>query len=475
MKLALGFLALVLLLAAAGGALAWLRARRAAAAHPPGILFSRLLMELSFRHPVFIRAALARLCDHHVDGVLLDARQVEKLRLLILNRQWDALDFFPMFTILELECTIRRADLERREARGRPVLSLKRPEMPPPRFAPLEPLGLPTRAPIPPLRGGLKKIGAGLALGEELDPALARYAPDSLRLAELLNRLALNPPDAPAPPFQVEIDGRRAASPHRLVELLLGGGHDLEVRDGRYFANFGDLIYQRRDVITPFWLDTRIPLPGTGRLLRVPVTHSEHEFALRGPRVNAELAFFFGADGRVAFRPNVARNQAWICGRIAHRYRGAEALEAVRLAGAIIRTYGALQQKAPNLPLGGYLTLGVCNDVNAALELHLTGRTTIFPLTRNPDFFYEGDGEVERLMRRLPVDGRADAVADPTDAADAALDLGRLLDALPVDALAQLPWPELRQDLERARQAAEATLPALAAAPCAPRRAPIQT
>ena len=118
------------------------------------------------------------------------------------------------------------------------------------------------------------------------------------------------------------------------MNALTKAGHDLEVRDSRYFANFGDLIYHGRDVLTPFWIDTGIPVPGTDRPLLVPVSHSQHEFVVRGPVVNADLSFYFGIDGEAVFRPSVTRDQAWVMGKVAHRYRGAEALEVMRLAGA---------------------------------------------------------------------------------------------------------------------------------------------
>jgi hypothetical protein len=231
-------------------------------------------------------------------------------------------------------------------------------------------------------------------------------------------------------------------TPSALLDALITSGHDLEVRDSRYFANFGDLIYHGRDVLTPFWIDTGIQVPGADRTLLVPVSHSQHEFIVRGPVVNADLSFYFGIDGEAEFRPSVTRDQAWVMGNVAHLYRGAEALEVTRLAGGIVRAYSAIKQHHPELPFGGYYALGVCNDVNAMIELKMQGETSLFPLTLDPQFF-AGDGEVDRLARRLPLDNGRDAKPEPR----------RILGSIPVAELSMLPLPFLRKDLEEVRAA----------------------
>lgn len=109
----------------------------------------------------------------------------------------------------------------------------------------------------------------------------------------------------------------------------------------------------------------------------------------------------------------------------------------MRLAGAIVATYDAIQAANPGLPFGGYFALGVCNDANALIELAMQGETSLYPLTRDPALFPD-DTEVGKLARRLPVDGRP---GEPTD-------VRRVLATLPVDDLAALPLPELRGDLE---------------------------
>jgi hypothetical protein len=169
----------------------------------------------------------------------------------------------------------------------------------------------------------------------------------------------------------------------------------------------------------------------------VPVAHSQHEVRVDGPLVKAVLSFYFGIDGKTEFRAIVTRDQSWTLGRVARVYRGDQVLEVIRLAGAIIATYDAVQAAHPGLPFGGYFALGVCNDANAMIELALQGETSLYPLTRDPTLF-PVDTEVGKLARRLPVDGRP---GDPTD-------VRRVLATLPVDDVAALPLPDLRRDLE---------------------------
>ena len=48
---------------------------------------------------------------------------------------------------------------------------------------------------------------------------------------------------------------------------------------------------------------------------------------------------------------------------------------------------GPVEGLTPYLPFGGYYALGVCNDVNAMIELHMQGETSLFPLTHDPELF----------------------------------------------------------------------------------------
>lgn len=66
-------------------------------------------------------------------------------------------------------------------------------------------------------------------------------------------------------------------------------------------------------------------------------------------------------------------------------------------------------------------TWALCNDSNAFIEQALNGKTTLYPLTRDPRF-YTGSGEIDRLSRLMPIDGRG----QPTD-------LSRVLASLPME------------------------------------------
>ena len=402
---------------------------------PPALPLSQVMAELS-RNPAFVEAVYTRLGHHPKAGGILGPDEIKRLRELILGENFEALDRFPALTVRGMGRSVWLAGTVQNHPADAP------PGRPGDMKEPLDDeLGIPAAGEAPAQGAFLSPLGFGLEMGDRTDPTLAARYADSGRLAEVLNRLSLNTPDD-GRRYRIVLAGQTLDSPDALLGALAAAGHDVDVRDARYFANFGDLIYQGRDVLTPFWIDTELPVPGTDRTLLVPVSHSQHEVIVRGPVVNADLSFYFGIDGEVMFRPSVTRDQAWVMGREAHRYRGPDALEVVRLAGAIVRAYDAIKRRHPDLPFGGYYALGVCNDVNAMIELHIRGATTLFPLTLDPEFF-PGDGEVDRLAQHLPLDSARGARPDPK----------RILGALPVDDLSTLPFPALRQDLEAGRKA----------------------
>lgn len=412
----------------------------------PWLPLSQVMSELS-RNPDFVEALYERLGRDPRAGGILGPEEIKRLRELILGRNFEALDRFPGMTIPGMGRAVRLAAAAINPSAGKthPQAGMADGSD---RAVIEEELGIPAAGDSPAPDAYLRSLGFGLEVGDRIDPALASRYPDGLRLAEVLNRLSLNSADS-APRYRVVAGGQPVDGPRALMEALTGAGHDLEVRDSRYFANFGDLIYHGRDVLTPFWIDTGITVPGTDRPLLVPVSHSQHEFVVRGPVVNADLSFYFGIDGEAVFRPSVTQDQAWVMGKVAHRYRGAEALEATRLAGAIVAAYDAIKRRHPDLPFGGYYALGVCNDVNAMIELKMQGQTSLFPLTLDPRFF-SGSGEVDRLALSLPLDNGRDARPEPR----------RILGSIPVTELSALPLPSLGKDLEQVRAAWEdGTLP----------------
>jgi len=397
----------------------------------PGYLLASTVMQELSQDPAFVDGLLEKLGHDPRAGGILGPENLRRLRALILGKDWEGLDRFPGITVAGMGRAVSLAAL----ALGKPE-----PKPPPPPLAAdvEEPLGLPTGAPALASDTYLRRVRPDLEVGDRVDPVRGAHHADSARLADLLNRLALNPPpDAPGARFRVRVGDARAESPRELLALLVRQGASLEVRDARYFANFGDLIYQGREVLTPFWLDTEIRVPGRDWTLLVPAGHSQHELVLRGPRLKADLAFYFGIDGEAVLRANDTLDQAWTLGYAPHVYRGDAALEVVRLLGEIIRRYAAIHRAHPELPFGGYFALGVCNDVNAMLELHMQGATTLYPLTHDKALF-QGDDEVSRLVARLPVDGRGARVG-----------AARVRGSLPAASIDAIPVARLRDDLER--------------------------
>jgi hypothetical protein len=384
--------------------------------------FSAVMSELS-ANPQFVEAFLDRLDRNPAAGGILGPEQVKRLRDFIFGKQWEALDRFPGITVTTLGRGVALAGLAQKS----------HPTPPPPITRTAEPWPFP--GPPKPLAPDafLKPLGFSLLWGDRVDPALAPLHADSLQFSALLNRLSLGASQLQSPWGPLD-------KPESLLRELLAHGYSVELTDTRYFANFGDLIYKDRDVVTPFWLNTAIPVPGTRRTLHIPVAHSQHELRVRGPDLHAAIAFYFGIDGKALWRAIDTKDQAWVLGRAAHRYTGDQALDALRIAGLAIRAYDNIQRSRPDLPFGGYYALGVCNDVNALIEQKLTGRTTLYPLTHDKSLF-RGQGEIDTLIQQLPVDrsGRPS--------------LERILGSLPTGDWSLLPGGTLRADLELLRTA----------------------
>jgi len=137
----------------------------------------------------------------------------------------------------------------------------------------------------------------------------------------------------------------------------------------------------------------------------VPVSHAEYEWHIRGPRLNADVSFYFGIDGKAQFRTMDEQDQQWVMKRDAHTYTGADAIEVTRLAGLVLQAYMRLHKAHPAIPFSGYYAFGVCQDVVAAIELKMTGKATLFPNTADNRMFIDPrDAEVNGLIRRLPKD-----------------------------------------------------------------------
>ncbi len=396
---------------------------------PHTILLSQMLRELSAQ-PGFTETLLKQLegAKYGKKGpALLTPELVHELRKRILGKDWRGLDRFPGWTMREINPTVRAADhfvgknpqLEGMSAvhPGAPAQPLN--EKQARAFLDLGPyalkdeqtVSLDAPSPLPGFttQGNVTPLGMNVVRGDGPNDLACEHAA-SQRLADVLNRLSVNRlPDAK--PFTASLGGHTAHTPEELITALTATGHAVTVHDARYFANFGHLHYKGQDVMMPFWVNTRIAVPYTGgifhrpRPLLVPVSHAEYEWQIRGPRINADVSHYFGVDGKAEFRTMDTLDQAWVLKRYAHTYTGAQALEVTRLIGLITLAYMHQHAERPTLPFGGYYALGVCQDVVSAVEMKLTGRSTLFPNTADSALFDDPrDAEVNALFRAIPKD-----------------------------------------------------------------------
>ena len=420
------------------------------------VLLSQMMRELSAT-PGFTDAMLARLNEGGKKGpALMTPALMKKLRELILGKDWQALDRFPGWTMQEVNPTV-----------GVITRVVKHPDTPPgtPSGAPTETwttgadkgliteyLDLGSYSPEkaetvslnePSTLPGLSNVtlvtemGAGVVKGDVVNPKLAPMHADSQRLADVLNRLGLNALDGAAT-VTAEVGGETATTPEALMQALVRSGHTVRVFDSRYFANFGHFHFKGQDVMMPFFVNSQIGIPGTKRSLLVPVSHAEYEWEIRGPKVNADVSWYFGIDGKAEFRTMDTLDQAWVLGRHAHEYRDADAIEVTRLVGKFLIMYMHQHLSRPDLPFGGYYPLGVCQDGVAAIEKKMTGHDTLFPNTADAALFDDPrDAEANAMMLAIPKD-RSGAPPSPE----------RIFGSLPVTDFHLITIPGLASDLE---------------------------
>ena len=394
---------------------------------PHTILLSQMMRELSAR-PGFTQDLIAQL-DSAKSGkkgpALLTPDLVHELRKRILGGDWQGLDRFPGWTMREITPTVQVANrlvgkdptLEGMSAvhPGAAPLSEQQARV----FLDLGPYALdkaqtvslnaPSTLPGFTLQGIVTPLGMGVVRGDGPNELAPEHA-ESQRLADVLNRLSVNQLDG-AQPFAASLDGHLARTPEELIAVLTATGHTVVVHDARYFANFGHLHFKGQDVMMPFWVNTQLAVPGSGDLLHrprpllVPVSHAEYEWQIRGPRINADVSHYFGVDGKAEWRTMDTLDQAWVLKRNAHTYTGEQANEVTRLIGLITLAYMHQHAKRPALPFGGYYTLGVCQDPVSAVEMKLTGHSTLFPNTAESKLFDDPrDAEVNALFAAIPKD-----------------------------------------------------------------------
>ncbi len=389
---------------------------------PNTVLLSQMMRELSAT-PGFTETLLAQLDRDGKQGpALMTPTLINRLRELILGKDWQGLDRFPGRTMQAINPTVKVvgkvvakneavADLAARNP-GAPADSVSTEQMK--AYVDLGSYSLektetvsldkPSSLPGFTTEGLVSELGAGVLRGDDANPKLAPMHAESQRMADVLNRLSLNAMDGVAPVTAV-LGEQAASTPERLVEALTATGHTVVVRDARYFANFGHFHDKGQDVMMPFWVNSQIAIPGTKRSLLVPVSHAEYEWEIRGPKVNADVSYYFGIDGKSEFRTMDTLDQAWVLGRHAHEYRDADAVEVTRLVGKMVVAYAHQRLARPELPFGGYYALGVCQDGIAAIEKKLTGKTTLFPNTAISALFDDPrDAEINAMIATIPKD-----------------------------------------------------------------------
>lgn len=432
---------------------------------PNTILLSAMMRDLSAT-PGFTEVLLAQLNGDKQGPALMSPALIQRLRELILGKDWHGLDRFPGWTLQGINPTVKVAGRyfeKRKDDAGSTIESPKANEAAPrehgqittervERFIDLGEFRLDKGGKIdldkPSMlaefttEGIVSKLGAGVVRGDGPNPELAPMHAESQRLADVLNRLSLNAMNGTAK-VSAEIAGENTTAPEELMDALMRSGHTVKVYDARYFANFGHFHFKGQEVMMPFWIDSQIAIPGEKRSLLVPVSHAEYEWEIRGPKVNASVSWYFGIDGKSEFRTMDTLDQAWVLGRQAHTYTGKDAVEVTRLVGKMVVAYMHQHLRRPDLPFGGYYPLGVCQDGVAAIEKKMNGNATLFPNTADVALFDDPrDAEVNAMLAAIPKDTAGGAPSPE-----------RIFGSLPTDDLHAITIPGLANDLARVKQA----------------------
>lgn len=390
---------------------------------PNTILLSQMMRELSAQ-PGF-RETVLEAIEGNTGGkrgpALLTPELADELRKLVLGSDWQGLDRFPGWTMRAINPTVRvvTGAVASHDSTHAAEVS-KYLDLGPYTLDQQQTVSFDKPSTLPPFttEGIVSQLVPGVMRGDGPNDLAPEHA-ESQRLADVLNRLAANAL-AGARPLTATINGHTATSPETLIAALAATGHSVTVIDARYFANFGHLHYKTQDVMMPFWINTSFAVPGTGgpfgigaRPLLVPVAHAEYEWQVRGPKINADISYYYGVDGKSEWRTMDTLDQAWVLKRAAHTYTGAQAVEVTRLTGLLTIAYMHQHERRPELPFGGYYTLGVCQDGVAAIEKHMTGRTTLFPNTADTSLFDDQrDAEINALLTAIPKD-RNGALPEP--------------------------------------------------------------
>jgi hypothetical protein len=409
------------------------------------ILLSTVMNDVS-QEPGFTDRMMEALGKGSKTGAaVLSPKLVHDMRVTIRGRWWTALDHFPGWSMPDINPVVDLSGVVDKTLAEVEPRSLSD-------YVDLGEYGLdrsvtadldkPSTLPGFSTEGIVVPLGNDVVYGDGPNAAIAPMHSESMRLAEVMNRLAYNRLEG-AGELTATIGDGAANTPEDLLRALMASGHQVLVADARYFANFGHLHYEGMDVMMPFWVNTQVWMPGEDRQLKVPVSHAEYEWQVRGPKVNADISFYFGIDGKAEFRTMDTLDQAWVLGRHVHEYRGEEAVEVTRLTGLLALAYAHAHLAYPRLPFGGYYAMGVCQDGVSAIERKMTGTTTLFPNTAEMVYFKDSrDAEIDGLLAGVPKDRDGGAPQ-----------MTRVFGSLPATDLAAISIPGLAGDLESVQKA----------------------
>jgi hypothetical protein len=408
-------------------------------------LFSKVMQRVSAQ-PEFRERVLEGIREIPRFGEFLSPDLVDRLRALILGKQWQRVDQFPALSISALNASVGAAT----RLAGNTAKPLAASDLLDTAEYPLgqaetidldHPATRPSYADDP--ETAQRQIGFNLTMGDGPDPALAPMHSASRQFAAVLNRLAMNSPGQPE--AVVVLDGKNFIDGGSLVGELAASGHRITITDDVFFANFGHLHDGEHEVIMPFWIDAQIAVPASHRSLLLPVSHSEQELHIRGPKWDADVSFYYGIDGKAQFRTMDSLNQSWVMHRSISTYTDkSQQIHVMRLLAAAVRVYYRVRMAHPELPFGGYYRLGVCQDVSAAIETALQGKTVLFPITHDPAYF----------SRNIPDDLRDQEflnafAALPSDRGSGMPPVERVLGAVPTTDYSAIIIPGLAGDLQR--------------------------
>jgi hypothetical protein len=259
-------------------------------------------------------------------------------------------------------------------------------------------------------------------------------------LAGMLNTLAHNVGLPPTERARVLYRGVAHTELGSLLEALEATGHTVRARLVQRVALFLPLSVRgpdasELDVAAPIFFRTGVFTDGREAI--VPADHSEWVFEVRGPELDAAVAWYQGQGASASFNPvGAVEPRAWVGGLERHAVEGVQAIELARLAGV----YGdAIDRwaRAERLVHGGYGVAGGCGDSTAVLEQAAFGDTDCYPLLMDADRVGAG------------LDAQLAALGDRPEAAPLAR-LREAVRALPNDrrpdptsarrALASIPW-----------------------------------